>query len=128
MSRFEVKVYESFNSEEQDLISIYDSETQMYTGLFPRDDWQDCGSVCHLLNSLDNKIKAMDDELTTLREYMGRSKHDLMKENIKLKAGINYYKGVFELEKKYYRECLLTLIEEYPKSSGLLAFKDLMRW
>lgn len=128
MSRFEVKVYESFNSEEPDLISVYDSETMMYTGLFTREDLGDCERVCGLLNSLDDELKHADGELATLREYMGRSKHDLMKENIKLKAGINYEKGVFELEKKYYRECLLTLIEEYPRSSGLLAFKDLMGW
>jgi hypothetical protein len=109
-------------------LSIYDSESMTYTGLFDLDDDNELDDVCKLVNSLDDELKQIGKDLNTLQSYMPLDKHVLMKENIKLRGLLKYQEGVYNLEKKYFAECLLALIEEYPESSGLLAFKDVMGW
>lgn len=126
--RYIVKVYESPNSTDPTLYSIYDKESMTYTGLFYEDDRKDLEDICKLANSLDDELKHTEEELATLQRYMPIDKHALMKDNIKLRGLLKYQEGVYNLEKKYFAESLLALIEEYPESSGLLAFKDLMCW
>lgn len=109
-------------------LSIYDSESMTYTGLFDLDEDKELDDVCKLVNGLDDELKKKDDELNTLQSYMPLDKHTLMKENIKLRSMLRYQEGVYNLEKKYFAECLLGLIGEYPESEGLLAFKDVMGW
>ncbi|WP_405285950.1 hypothetical protein [Methanobrevibacter sp.] len=109
-------------------LSIYDSESMTYNGLFDLDDDNELDDVCKLVNSLDDELKHTEEELATLQRYMPIDKHALMKENIKLRGLLKYQEGVYNLEKKYFAECLLALIEEYPESSGLLAFKDVVGW
>ena len=109
-------------------LSIYDSESMTYTGLFDLDDDNELDDVCKLVNSLDDELKQIGKDLNTLQSYMPLDKHVLMKENIKLRGLLKYQEGVYNLEKKYFAECLLALIEEYPESSGLLAFKDVVGW
>lgn len=130
VKRFKVKVYESVSSEDADLLSMYDMDTMMYQCIC-----RDTGDTKELLdetvsfcNGLDSEIKQLESEIATLKQYMGRGEHELMKENIKLRNMLRYQEGVYGLEKKYFRECLLSMIEEYPKSSGLLAFKDVVGW
>lgn len=128
MERYQVKVYESYNSEEQDLLSIYDNESMTYTGFFGADDKLLCEEICKLCNSLDDELKQANKEIATLNMYLPVDKSALVKENIKLKNMLRYQEGVYNLEKRYFAECLLSLIEEFPESRGLLAFKDVMGW
>ena len=128
MERYQVKVYESYNSEEPDLLSIYDNESMSYTGFFGADDKLLADEMCKLCNSLNDELKAAEGEIATLNKYLPVDKSALMKENIKLKNMLRYQEGVYNLEKRYFAECLLSLIEEYPESQGLLAFKDVMGW
>lgn len=126
--RYTIKFHESYNSEEPDLIQIYDEEDMTYTGFFGSEDKILAEEICKLLNSLDYELKQANKEILSLNKYLPVDKHSLMKENIKLKNMLRYQEGIYNLEKRYFAECLLSVIEEYPESQGLLVFKDLMGW
>ena len=126
--RYTIKFTESYNSEEPDLLQIYDEEDMTYTGFFDAEDKLLAEEICELLNSLDYELKQANKEIATRNKYLPVDKHELMKENIKLKNMLHYQEGLYNLEKKYFAECLLSVIWEYPESQGLLVFKDLMGW
>lgn len=126
--RYVIKCFDSYNSEEPDLLQIYDNENMTYTGFFDADDKCLAEEICKLCNSLDYELKQANNEIVTLNNYLPLDKYSLMNDNIKLKSMLRYQEGVYNLEKKYFRECLLSLIEEYPESQGLLAFKEIMGW
>ena len=126
--RYTIKFRESYNSEDPDLIQIYDNEDMTYTGFFDVEDKGLAEEICKLCNSLDYELKQANKEIVTLNRYLPVDKGALVKENVKLKNMLRYQEGVYNLEKRYFAECLLSLIEEFPESRGLLAFKDVMGW
>lgn len=126
--RYVVKSYGTFSSEDADLLSIYDQEDMTYTGFFDTDEEGLAKEICKLCNRLNDELNMAYNEIASLNRYMSVDEQMLMKENIKLRNMLRYQEGVYNLEKKYFAECLLSVIEEYPKSQGLLAYKDLMGW
>ena len=80
--RYTIKFHESYNSEEPDLIQIYDEEDMTYTGFFGSEDKLLDEEICKLLNSLDYELKQANKEIVTLNKYLPVDKHELMKENI----------------------------------------------
>ena len=109
----------------EDLIAVYGVESMSYYCIC-----EDIEETRHLLdeicfhwNSLDDEVKHYEKQLDELKSYLGRDKHELALENLKLKQMLRYQKGVFDLEKKYFGDVLDGLCEEYPESKSLCDFR-----
>ena len=123
VKRFVVKT--DFND---DLLSVYDTGTMMYIVHFHLDDKSSADDTCDYLNSLASELENAEKEINDLKEYMGKDKHDVMLENIRLKGMIEYQKGLYDLEVKYFKNVLNSVLEEYPESRGLVDFKSSVGW
>ena len=124
MDRFSVKKYDD------GLLSVYDNLEMTYSCII--EDCEDnkviLDEVIDGLNSLNNELKSKDDELSVLKGYFSRNELELVLENIKLRNMLKYQKGVYDLEKRYFSEVLVSCIEEYPNSMGLVYFREIMGW
>ena len=97
VKRFVVKT--DFND---DLLSVYDNETMMYIVHFPLDDKSSADDTCDYLNSLTSELENAEKKINDLKQYIGKDKHSVMLENIRLKGMIEYQKGLYDLEVKYF--------------------------
>ena len=111
---------------DNDLIAIYNLESMSYSCIC-----EDTEENKHLLdeiviecNQLCGEVKHYEEKLDELEAYMGRDKHALVLENLKLRRMLRYQQGVFDLEKKYFGDVLNSLIDEYPESNGLRDFRN----
>ena len=68
--RYTIKFRESYNSEDPDLIQIYDNEDMTYTGFFDVEDKGLAEEICKLCNSLDYELKQANKEIVTLNRYL----------------------------------------------------------
>lgn len=116
------------DKDNDNLISVYDDESMSYTGLFDYENITEVDEIKGLLNELDTELKQKEKEIVNLKQYMGRDKYELMKENLKIRNMIKFQDGLHKLEINYFNEVLLDVIDEFPESQGLLYFKDLMDW
>lgn len=81
-----------------------------------------------LLNNLNNELKVCEDIIKDYEYYIPLEKKDLIVQNKRFRANINYERGLKKLEFNYCKEVLDGLIKDYPKSQGLLDFKKIMDW
>ena len=123
VKRFVVKT--DFND---DLLSVYDTSTMMYIVHFPLDYNSSADDTCDYLNSLASELENAEKKINDLKQYIGKDKHDVMLENIRLKGMIEYQKGLYDLEVKYFKNVLASVLEEYPESQGLVDFKSSVGW
>ena len=122
--RYTVKKYDEAS------ISVYDSEAMTYQFIEMDNEHNRIllQDIADYLNSCDSELKLCEAELDKLKKYMGKDKHDLVLENLKLRSMLKYQEGMYNLEKRYFRDVLDSLILEYPESAGLLDFKTVMGW
>ena len=123
VKRFVVKT--DFND---DLLSVYDNDTMMYIVHFPLDDKSSADDTCDYLNSLASELENAEKKINDLKQYIGKDKHSVMLENIRLKGMIEYQKGLYDLEVKYFKNVLASVLEEYPDSKALVDFKSSVGW
>ena len=123
VKRFVVKT--DFND---DLLSVYDNDTMMYIVHFTLDDKSSADDTCDYLNSLASELENAEKKINDLKQYIGKDKHSVMLENIRLKGMIEYQKSLYDLEVKYFKNVLNSVLEEYPESQGLVDFKSSVGW
>lgn len=123
VKRFVVKT--DFND---DLLSVYDTSTMIYIVHFPLDDKSSADDTCGYLNSLASELENAEKKINDLKQYIGKDKHDVVLENIRLKGMIEYQKGLYDLEVKYFKNVLNSVLEEYPDSKALVDFKSSIGW
>lgn len=113
---------------DESLLSVYDNDTMMYIVHFHLDDKSSADDTCDYLNSLASELENAEKKINDLKQYIGKDKHSVMLENIRLKGMIEYQKGLYDLEVKYFKNVLASVLEEYPESQGLVDFKSSVGW
>ena len=108
--------------------TIYNKETGMHLFYLDEEELDIAEEFVEYLNGLDKEIKDLEQTIFNYKYYHLLDKQDLIVQNKRFRATINYERGVHELELNYCKEVLDGLIKDYPKSKGLLEFKSIMDW
>lgn len=115
---------------EDDYYDIVDSSTGIHIiySMIDEENLDFAKEVIKVLNNLDYELKGLENKLNQCEYYHSLDKQDLIVQNKRLRAMVNYDRGMKDLEFKYCKEVLDGVLKDYPKSKGLLEFKQIMDW